>query len=151
MNTRAVVRIAVGRRAAQVARALGCNKSWVYRQCERPRDVGRRNFYQVFLDWLAALFAENRRGAEFLLADLETRIAEMREPHTPPGGADSSGEWRRVLAECELRRADVVRAALAGAGEPAVLRAVEEERAETFVLYQKLRARVSGSRRAKAA
>lgn len=65
---------------AEFMRNLGkrCTAVWVHQQGLASQDAKRPNFYGVFLRWFAAIWLANRAGAEYLLADFELFVRQLR-------------------------------------------------------------------------
>ncbi len=146
MRTHTVVRLAIGQRAAVVARALGVHVSLVYRHAAAPTSVRFHNFYELFLRWLRAIFRANRPGAELLVSDLEAQIAELRATHARTLG--TSGEFNRQLLACEVERTEVLRLKLERATEEQQLAALLRLQAAIALLVCSMRTRVARRRAA---
>ncbi len=131
MKTYEVVEHAVGKRAVQVAQAMGCHLSWLYRQCQPARGVRGRDLYLAFWKLVKACWQENRTGAELIIADFNTRVARLRNETY---AAITSGEFHLQLARCSDENGDVMRVVFQRGGYSAVRR----EAAEAIAAYQAL-------------
>lgn len=121
-----------------------CSVRLVHRQSEAPVEGQTISWYGSFWRWFQALWAANRRGAEFLYEDFCGRVEALRLNDGPPIVAD----WYAEVASCESQHAEALHAAILNTDVQAIKRKLAQAIAAKRRLMALLEAREQSVKRA---